>query len=76
MTGSEKQYLYAVRTSLGMLTVGNVTFTPEASKEIFKSNRVVDSIREIALRTTFAADRLTPAFKWSQTAKVHTSLII
>ncbi len=59
-----------------MLTVGNVTCTPAASKEAFKSNRVVDSIKEIAQRTTFAADWLTPAFKWSQTANVHTSLII
>ena len=76
MSGSTNWSEYAVRMSWGMLKFDRLTRIPDERREASTSCMAMEIMSAVALRMVFATDRLTPALRWSQTAKMQTIFTI
>jgi len=76
MSGSTNWSEYAVRTSWGMSKFDRLTTIPDERREASMSCMVMEIMSAMAFRMVFATDRLTPALRWSQIAKMQTIFTI
>ena len=76
MSGSTNWSEYAIRTSWGISKFDWLTRIPDERREASTSCMAMEIMSAVALRMVFATDRLTPARRWSQTAKMQTIFTI
>jgi len=62
--------------SQGMSKFDRLTRIPDERREASTSCMVMEIMSAVTLRMVFATDRLTPALRWSQTAKMQTIFMI
>ena len=76
MSGLRNWSEYAVWMSQGISKFDRLTRIPDERREASTSCMVMEIISTMALRMVFAMDQLTPALRWSQTAKMQTIFMI
>jgi hypothetical protein len=59
-----------------MSNFDRLTKIPDERREASMSCMVMEIMSAVAFRMVFATDRLTPALRWSQTAKMQTIFTI